>query len=116
MSRQFPEHYCSVSEQLSHILDNVGYSREDRFRKVTIVNETEVFFNMATTIQGFHKVYSFGSRSEGSTGPDLQSDTDRMFQFNIMKVVNDISQCPPELNNMLMVHDDHTHPGYVNCN
>ncbi|KAL3847848.1 hypothetical protein ACJMK2_018739 [Sinanodonta woodiana] len=90
MTDQVPGHYCSVSERLSNILNHVGYSRKDRFRKVTVVNETGV---------------------EGSTGPGLKSDTDRMFQVNTIKVVTEISQCQPEMNNMLMVHDDHTHSG-----
>ncbi|KAL3847191.1 hypothetical protein ACJMK2_018114 [Sinanodonta woodiana] len=90
MSRQFPNHYFSISEQISHILDSVGYSQDDRNRK-----------------------YIFGSRGEGSTGPGLQSDIDYLCQHNTIKVVSDLSQCDPIVTNYLMVKDNHTHPGYV---
>ncbi|KAL3847192.1 hypothetical protein ACJMK2_018115 [Sinanodonta woodiana] len=113
MSNQFPEHYFSISERLSHILDSVGYSQEDRNRKVMVANEIEVFFNIANELQGKITKYIFGSRGEGSTGPGLQSDIDYLYQENKIKAVTDLSQCQPEQKNYLMVKDNHTHPGYV---
>ncbi|KAL3847842.1 hypothetical protein ACJMK2_018733 [Sinanodonta woodiana] len=113
MSHQFLEHYFSLSERLSHILDNSGYSLEDRNRKVMVANEIEVFYNIAHAFQNNFRRYVFGSRGEGSTGPDLQSDVDYLFQCNTIKVVTDISQCNPEEHNLLMVQDNNTHPGYV---
>ncbi|KAL3847193.1 hypothetical protein ACJMK2_018117 [Sinanodonta woodiana] len=113
MSRQFPEHYFSISERLSHILDSVGYSQEDRNRKVIMANEIEVFCNIAHAFQDNGRRYIFGSRGEGSTGPGLQSDTDYLCHSNMTKVVTDLSQCDPYLTNLLMVKDNHTHPGYV---
>ncbi|KAL3847841.1 hypothetical protein ACJMK2_018732 [Sinanodonta woodiana] len=51
MTDQVPEHYRTLSERLSNIQDHIGYSREDRFRKVTVVNETGVFFNIAKALE-----------------------------------------------------------------
>ncbi|KAL3847829.1 hypothetical protein ACJMK2_018721 [Sinanodonta woodiana] len=113
MSHQFPEHYCSVSEQLSHILDNSGYSLKDRNRKVMTANEIEMFFNISDAFQDSFRRYIFGSRGEVSTGPGLQSDRDILLQANEHKVVTDLSQCDPEISNLLMVKDYNTHPGYV---
>ncbi|KAL3847812.1 hypothetical protein ACJMK2_018704 [Sinanodonta woodiana] len=113
MSHQFLEHYFSVSDRLSHILDNVGYSNKDRNRKVMAAHENEVFINLTTALQGFSRMYLFGSRGEGSTGPGLQSDADHLYQINTINVVTDLSQCQPEKTNYLMVKDKHTHHGYV---
>ncbi|KAK3582103.1 hypothetical protein CHS0354_009160 [Potamilus streckersoni] len=113
MTHQVPEHYCSVSERLSNILDNVGYSREDRDRTVTNATEFEVFSNMASALVRTPRVYIFGSRGEGSTGPGLQSDRDILYQDNMRTVITDLSQCQPEITNFLMVKDTHTHPGYA---
>ncbi|KAL3847818.1 hypothetical protein ACJMK2_018710 [Sinanodonta woodiana] len=113
MSYQFPEHYLSVSERLSHILDIVGYSREDRNKKVTTANEIEVYLNIANALRGRESTYIFGSRGEGSTGPGLQSDTDYLDEINTIKVVSNMSQSDPKMKNVLMVKDNHTHPGYL---
>ncbi|KAL3847827.1 hypothetical protein ACJMK2_018719 [Sinanodonta woodiana] len=114
MSHQFPELYFLVSERLSHILDNSGYSPEARNRKVMAANQSEMFFNIAYALRGGQiRRYVFGSRGEGSTGSGLQSDRDYLCQSNTTKVVTDLSQCDPKLTNYLMVKDIHTHPGYV---
>ncbi|KAK3584702.1 hypothetical protein CHS0354_021375 [Potamilus streckersoni] len=113
MTHQFREHYCSVSERLSNILDNVGYSRGDRDRKVTFATETEVFMSIGCALSGKVRTYIFGSRGEGSTGPGLQSDIDFLHENNTVKVVTELFQCQPDMINMLMVNDSHTHPGYV---
>ncbi|KAL3847834.1 hypothetical protein ACJMK2_018725 [Sinanodonta woodiana] len=113
MSHQLPGNYFSVSERLSHIMDSVGYARKDRERKVTFAIDIEVFHNVDSYFTGNRRYYVFGSRSEGSTGPDLQSDIDYLFLRNTIKVVTDLSQCNPEMDNLLMVKDNHTHPGYV---
>ncbi|KAL3847825.1 hypothetical protein ACJMK2_018717 [Sinanodonta woodiana] len=114
MYHQFPEHYVSVSERLSHILDNSGYSHEDRNRKAMVAYYSEIFLNISNFLDGRDKRwYAFGSRSEGSTGPGLQSYTDILSYSNTIKVVTDLSQCDPQITNYLMVKDNHTHHGYV---
>ncbi|KAK3584701.1 hypothetical protein CHS0354_021374 [Potamilus streckersoni] len=113
MTHQVSEHYRSVSERLSNILDDVGYSRRERDRKVTVATETEVFFSMVEALRSKLRLYIFGSRGEGSTGPEFQSDMDQLYQSTDMKVVTDLSQYQPEVYNFLMVNDTHTHPGYV---
>ncbi|KAL3847843.1 hypothetical protein ACJMK2_018734 [Sinanodonta woodiana] len=113
MSHQFPDQYFSLSERLSHILDNSGYSLEDRNTKVLVANEIEVLFNIANELQGKRRKYIFGSRGEGSTGPGLHSDIDYLLQTDTVKVVTDLSQCDPAISNLLMVQDNNTHSGYV---
>ncbi|KAL3847847.1 hypothetical protein ACJMK2_018738 [Sinanodonta woodiana] len=113
MFHQLPDYYCSLSERVSHILDNSGYSLEDRNRKVMFANEIEVFFTLAHVFQENVIQYIFGSRGEGSTGPGLQSDTDFLCQDNNIKLVTDLSQCDQDISNLLMVKDSNTHPCYV---
>ncbi|KAK3582102.1 hypothetical protein CHS0354_009159 [Potamilus streckersoni] len=112
MTHQVPEHYCSVSERISNILDNVGYSWEDRDRKVTVATETELFVNIGAAFMGKLRTYIFGSRGEGSSGTGLESDIDVLHQINTAQVVTELFQCQPEMTNFLMVNDTHTHPGY----
>ncbi|KAK3593391.1 hypothetical protein CHS0354_021965 [Potamilus streckersoni] len=113
MIHQVREYHVSVSEQLSTILDNVGYSWDDRNRKVKVATEVEVFGNISAAIRGKPRLYLFGSRGEGSTGPELDSDVDHLYQINECKVITDLSQYQPHIHNVLMVKDKHTHPGYV---
>ncbi|KAL3847824.1 hypothetical protein ACJMK2_018716 [Sinanodonta woodiana] len=101
MSHRFPEHYFTISERLSHILYNVDYSHEDRNRKVMAAHEHAVFSNITTALQEGMRMYVFGSRGEGSTGPSLQSDQDHLYQNNNIKAVIDLSQCQPEKTNYL---------------
>ncbi|KAK3584680.1 hypothetical protein CHS0354_021350 [Potamilus streckersoni] len=143
------DYYLPLSRRLSRLLNEVGYSREDRERKVTVATDTEVLTNVAHDFakSGLHEMwysqqarakiaitnpeievfvnlahefvqfglshYMFGSRSEGSTGPDLQSDRDVLLQYDGFKIVEDLSDCDPGRLNFLMLKDASTHPGYV---
>ncbi|KAL3847431.1 hypothetical protein ACJMK2_018340 [Sinanodonta woodiana] len=116
MTEQTPEYYRPVSEHLHNILDNVGYSREDRDRKIRIGTEYEMFWNMDMALvkpaTRFY-IYVLGSRGEGSTGPGLESDTDILIHSDPYKGVTDLNECQPDMINLLMVKDTSTHPGYV---
>ncbi|KAL3847905.1 hypothetical protein ACJMK2_018796 [Sinanodonta woodiana] len=73
MYQQFPYFCYAVSHQLSTILDGVGYSPDDRDRKVRIATEFEIFSNIYSSIKHSsdraNRSYLLGSRGEGSTGP-----------------------------------------------
>ncbi|KAL3847428.1 hypothetical protein ACJMK2_018337 [Sinanodonta woodiana] len=116
MTEQTTEYYRPVSEHLHNILDNVGYSRDDRDRKIRIGSEYEMFWNMdmalAEHTTRFY-IYVLGSRGEGSTGPGLESDTDILIHSDSYKGVTDLNECQLDMINLLMVKDKSTHPGYV---
>ncbi|KAK3602366.1 hypothetical protein CHS0354_011200 [Potamilus streckersoni] len=115
MYHHVPDYYRSVSERVSNILDVIGYSQEDRDRKVLAATGHDVFMNIVDYfrlgITGYQ--YMFGSRGEGSTGPGLNSDRDILIWDDRLQLVADLSDCQPDKINLLMVLDDRIHPGYV---
>ncbi|KAK3602365.1 hypothetical protein CHS0354_011199 [Potamilus streckersoni] len=115
MYHHVPDYYRSVSERVSNILDVIGYSQEDRDRKVLAATGHDVFINIVNCFRLKNQSYQyiFGSRGEGSTGPGLNSDQDILFCGDKVQMVSDLSDCQPDKINFLMVYDDHTHPGYV---
>ncbi|KAK3602367.1 hypothetical protein CHS0354_011201 [Potamilus streckersoni] len=115
MYHHVPDYYRSVSEKVSNILDLIGYSQEDRDRKVLAATGLEVFVNIGDCFRLKDKGnrYIFGSRGEGSTGPGLNSDQDILYWDDKFQMVSNLSDCQPDKINFLMVYDDHTHPGYV---
>ncbi|KAL3847903.1 hypothetical protein ACJMK2_018794 [Sinanodonta woodiana] len=117
MYQQFPNFCHAVSHQLSTILDGVGYSPEDRDRKVRCATEFEIFSNICnsidTSIDKVFPLYMFGSRGEGSTGPGLNSDIDHLYQNKTYEIVTDLSDCQVGKIYLHMLQDGDTHPGYV---
>ncbi|KAL3847427.1 hypothetical protein ACJMK2_018336 [Sinanodonta woodiana] len=116
MTEPTPEYYRPVSDHLHNILDNVGYSREDRDRKIRIATEYEIFSNMDMALvqpATRYYIYVLGSRGEGSTGPGLESDTDILFHSDPYQGVTVLNECQLDMINFLMVKDTSTHPGYV---
>ncbi|KAK3576835.1 hypothetical protein CHS0354_002628 [Potamilus streckersoni] len=114
MYQQFPEFCLSVSQRLSNILDRVGYSQNNRDRKVRIATETEIFRHIGDNFwESRCSVYLFGSRGEGSTGPGLFSDIDYLHQNNESKIITNLSDCEAGKINLYMFQDGNTHPGYV---
>ncbi|KAL3891219.1 hypothetical protein ACJMK2_003482 [Sinanodonta woodiana] len=115
MYQQGTEDTRALSKRVSSILDVVGYSQEDRNRRLRCVTGWEFFCNIGNLFKPGRilKKYMFGSRGEGSTGPGLVSDQDILGESDKIRVVTDISDCQPDKLNCLMVYDEGTHPGYV---
>ncbi|KAL3872305.1 hypothetical protein ACJMK2_040238 [Sinanodonta woodiana] len=115
MYEQVPEYYPAVSQRVSNILDVIGYSQEDRDRKVMVATAYECFVNIPERLhlQTKNFQYILGSRGEGSTGPGMNSDHDILVVDGGKLLVTDLTEFQPDTDNFLMVHDDHTHPGYV---
>ncbi|KAK3589954.1 hypothetical protein CHS0354_034976 [Potamilus streckersoni] len=116
MTQQAPEYYPYVSKHLYNILDNVGYTCEDRDRKIRNATDYEMFWNMEMALEvpatRFY-IYMLGSRGESSTGPGLESDTDILLHRDHFIGVTDLTDCQIHMINLLMAKDNSTHPGYV---
>ncbi|KAL3855769.1 hypothetical protein ACJMK2_014971 [Sinanodonta woodiana] len=116
MDEQVPDYYAQISTRLSEVLDNVGYSQADRNRKVMLSIKAELFRRLTSLFSQplmSCSPYICGSRSEGSTGPDLHSDVDILINNDSCNVVTDYDGREPGKTNFLMVRDVHTPPGYV---
>ncbi|KAL3872119.1 hypothetical protein ACJMK2_040071 [Sinanodonta woodiana] len=110
MSQQSPEFYHHVSERISIILNLIGYSQEDRDRKVRHAIAIELLESIPWTTKSL-TYFLFGSRAEGSTGNGLHSDFDILFAHNCTKIILDLSDFQPGHYNLLMVKDEWTHLG-----
>ncbi|KAK3594558.1 hypothetical protein CHS0354_013320 [Potamilus streckersoni] len=107
---------CFVPESLllTQILDDVGLAQDDRLKMTEFANVLETIHNFHSNFQGFERsVYLFGSRSEGATTPDLQSDTDYLFCWENVPVITELSQWRPQMENGMMISGEDTHPGYI---
>ncbi|KAL3870704.1 hypothetical protein ACJMK2_038748 [Sinanodonta woodiana] len=114
MSGNLPIIFIPESFLLSQILDDVGLTQDDRQKMAEFANVLETIHNFHSMFQGFERsVYFFGSRSEGATTPDLQSDTDYLFCWENKPVSTELSQWTPHMENGLMISEEDTHPGYV---
>ncbi|KAL3847904.1 hypothetical protein ACJMK2_018795 [Sinanodonta woodiana] len=117
MYHQFPDFCYAVSHQLSTILDGVGYSPDDRDMNVRCATEFEIFSNIYNSIDTSRdrvfRLYMFGSRGEGSTGPGLNSDLDFLSQDEEYKIVTDLSDCQVGKIYLYMLQDGDIHQGYV---
>ncbi|KAL3847908.1 hypothetical protein ACJMK2_018799 [Sinanodonta woodiana] len=116
MYHQFSDCCYAVSHHLSTILDGVGYSPDDRDWKVKCATEFEIFINIRyidSSRDGLFRLYMFGSRGDGSTGPGLNSDIDFLSQDEDYEIVTDLSDCQVGKSYMYMLQDGDTHPGYV---
>ncbi|XP_052245732.1 uncharacterized protein LOC127854713 [Dreissena polymorpha] len=108
---QIPEHFPALSIRLSEVLDGIGAG------KFTVMERRETYLlreRMETiagqlsgvTVECFH----FGSQSEGTTTPGLNSDIDMLQSYYHTNIMTDWRDWKAGLHNLLMLHDDHTPP------
>ncbi|XP_053391708.1 uncharacterized protein LOC128554452 [Mercenaria mercenaria] len=110
---QAPDFTQTVSLRLSEVLADIGVN-------VRLVKKKRGAWLLAESIHTASKQlddidigtrYYFGSRSEGTTTPGLQSDTDRVHCINQIKVINSSEMERGNLS-YLMIEDESVSPGY----
>ncbi|XP_052277879.1 uncharacterized protein LOC127876592 isoform X2 [Dreissena polymorpha] len=106
-----PDHFLALSIRLSDLLDEIGagkctvmegrdtYLRRER--KLTIAGQL-----MGTNFEYFH----FGSQSEGTTTPGLNSDIDLLCSDKRVNIMTDWRDWEAGMENFLMLRDDITPP------
>ncbi|XP_052248711.1 uncharacterized protein LOC127856496 isoform X4 [Dreissena polymorpha] len=108
---QIPEHFPALSIRLSEALDGIGAG------KFTVMERRETYLlreNIATItrqLRGFKmECFHFGSQSEGTTTPGLNSDIDVLQSYYHTNIMTDWRDWKAGMRNLLMLHDDHNPP------
>ena len=102
-----------LSVRLYDVLDKVGASAEFRKLRQDCMISKEIINTF--TDQGSEKLissYIFGSSSEGSTTPGMNSDTDWLLCVDEYPAIDNISDAGDGLA-LLMIRVKDTQPGYV---
>ncbi|KAL4218422.1 hypothetical protein ACF0H5_023157 [Mactra antiquata] len=102
-----------LSLRLSEVLDDIGVNDEmiQKRRKSTLFIESVC--NVLKLKNGSKETtYLFGSQSEGTTTIGINSDDDFLCGLHMFNVINDWSDWKQGENNLLMVRDETTAPGY----
>ncbi|XP_045156672.2 uncharacterized protein LOC123523104 [Mercenaria mercenaria] len=110
---QASDYIETVSVRLSEVLADIGVDERIVLKSRRTWMLTESTNNSANQLQDKnHTAYFLGSRSEGTTTPGLESDTDCLICKNNFNVVQDWSGWQPGVHNLLMIQDDTVSPGY----
>ncbi|KAH3748929.1 uncharacterized protein LOC127847873 [Dreissena polymorpha] len=107
---QVPEHFIELSICMSEVLDDVGAGKDTVIERRGTFLWRECMMKIANTCDGKDsECFHFGSQSEGTTIPGLESDIDFLLTsnevVNIMKVWTDWKA---GMKNLLMLRDDTT--------
>ena len=108
-----PAYFPAVSLHLSRTLDEIGLNtltvkrRRDTYLYIERLGDT--FDNLNG--KGHISIFHFGSQTEGTTTPGLDSDIDTLICYEDFNVIESWAQWQPNKVNYLMLQDD-TSPGY----
>ncbi|XP_045157383.2 uncharacterized protein LOC123523790 [Mercenaria mercenaria] len=110
---QAPDHTQTVSKRLSEVLADVGVDERMVLKRRRAWLLIESIYTRSLQLQD-HNISTkyFGSQSEGTTTPDLHSDTDQLFLMNNFNVIQDWNGWEPGMRNYLMIQDESVSPGY----
>jgi hypothetical protein len=103
---------CVQSLRLSEVLGDIGVTERlvTKRRRIHMLNETTL--HLQHYLDDNHLLFNFGSQTEASTTPGLNSDTDYLYCSIINNVVQNLSDWMPGTEQFLMVQDKNTYPGY----
>ncbi|KAH3740427.1 hypothetical protein DPMN_047133 [Dreissena polymorpha] len=108
---QIPEHFEELSIRMLAALDDSGAGKKTVLERRRTYLCREHIEKIALQLQGKNmECFHFGSQSEGTTTPGLQSDIDFLmtnYEFNIMTIWEDWRA---GMINLLMLHDNTTPP------
>ncbi|KAH3896926.1 uncharacterized protein LOC127864485 isoform X2 [Dreissena polymorpha] len=106
---KIPEYFPELSFRISDVLDEIGAGE----RTVMERRETYLLRERMMTIAGQnsnHEYFHFGSQSEGTTTPGLNSDIDLLMSYKERNIMTDWRDWEAGMVNFLMLRDDITPP------
>ncbi|KAH3754196.1 uncharacterized protein LOC127848736 [Dreissena polymorpha] len=108
---EIPEHFTELSIRMSEVLDDSGAGKD------TVMTRRQTYLRMdrlrtiAVRLNGHStEFYHFGSQSEGTTTPGLQSDIDLLQSDGYANVIRLWGDWKAGIINLLMLNDDITPP------
>ncbi|XP_053377810.1 uncharacterized protein LOC123558957 [Mercenaria mercenaria] len=110
---QAPEYIEPVSVILSDVLSDIGVDKRIVLKRRRATLLVESMSRRLFQLEDHNRtIYLFGSQSEGTTTPDLKSDSDQLMCLNGVNVIQNVSEWKPGEENYLMIQDDTVPPGY----
>ncbi|KAH3740275.1 hypothetical protein DPMN_046977 [Dreissena polymorpha] len=108
---QIPEHFTELSIRMFDALDDSGAGKETVLERRRTFLRREHIEKIDLQLQGWNlECFHFGSQSEGTTTPGLQSDIDFLQSANIVNIMTVWEDWRTGMYNFLMLHDDTTPP------
>ncbi|KAH3740703.1 uncharacterized protein LOC127851571 [Dreissena polymorpha] len=108
---QIPEHFAELSIRMFGALDDSGAGKETVLERRRTFLRREHIEKIAFQLQGNNiECFHFGSQSEGTTTPGLQSDIDFLLSYNKCNIMTVWEDWRTGMYNLLMLHDNTTPP------
>ncbi|KAH3896923.1 uncharacterized protein LOC127864490 [Dreissena polymorpha] len=108
---QIPEHFAELSIRMFDALDDSGAGKETVLERRRTFLRREHIEKIAFQLQGNNiECFHFGSQSEGTTTPGLQSDIDFLLSYNKCNIMTVWEDWRTGMYNLLMLHDNTTPP------
>jgi len=106
-----PAFFHHLSEVLYHVLECVGVNPWVVERRRHTFIHREAAADVTHSQEGLDRThFDFGSQTEGTTTPGLQSDTDLLWTHNDVNIMYSWADWKQEIDNLLMVRDEDTPP------
>ncbi|XP_053392107.1 uncharacterized protein LOC128554820 [Mercenaria mercenaria] len=110
---QISDYTHNVSLRLSQVLDEIGVNERIVLKRRRLRLLRETLFTIPYQLRTYNtSVYCFGSQTESTTTPGLQSDFDCLYSINNFNIITDWSEWEPGVKNLLMIQDETVSPGY----
>ncbi|KAH3740609.1 uncharacterized protein LOC127851686 isoform X9 [Dreissena polymorpha] len=108
---QIPENFTELSIRMIDALDDSGAGKETVLERRRTFLRREHIEKIAYQLQRKNiECFHFGSQSEGTTTPGLQSDIDFLQSDNIFNIMTIWEDWKAGMDNLLMLHDNTTPP------
>ncbi|XP_052239760.1 uncharacterized protein LOC127850624 [Dreissena polymorpha] len=108
---QIPEHFTELSIRMFDALDYIGAGKETVLERRRTYLRREHIQKISEKLRGQnHECFHFGSQSEGTTTPGLQSDIDFLVSSHIFNIMTVWEDWEAGMGNLLMLHDNTTPP------
>ncbi|KAH3740527.1 hypothetical protein DPMN_047233 [Dreissena polymorpha] len=108
---QIPEHFAELSIRMFDALDDSGAGKETVLERRRTYLRREQMRKIHHQLRGNNlECFHFGSQSEGTTTPSLQSDIDFLYSNHIINIMTIWEDWKAGMDNLLMLHDNITPP------
>ncbi|KAH3896907.1 hypothetical protein DPMN_021091 [Dreissena polymorpha] len=105
------EYFPALSIRISDVLDEIGAGKRTVMeRRETYLLRERIMTIAAQCLELPGEFFHFGSQSEGTTTPGLNSDIDLLISHTDLNIMTDWRDWEAGMENLLMIHDDITIP------